>query len=319
MKDKPTKPKGSKREKKKPSAALPVVKKSVSNPKVRKKRTTNPADYIFIEDEAQGFFESLNVIRGILRQQKADRLVETNYAPSSFPSIAQIKQRLVSVFMDIEDLPVRAFSKEFGWFFQATALWVFQTLPIHEDIFKDVGDRKVFDKICALFKREWDRRTKSPDRRSAAAREAYQRECKNAIFETIILHEAGIRKHWLRPTLMPEERWGSPSGKANWHLWIRNLLSDMHKSGELFRYNDDTPAKNNFAGSRAKSRDRFFLEVYNISLNFMQPVFQSTARMLYSRYTQQPCPEPFNVYIFIDLLCKMHPEIVPQRPPAQTA
>lgn len=320
MKAKPTKPKGGKGGKKKESVKQPAVKKSVAKSKVRKRRNSNPEDLIFIEDEAEPFFERLTVIRGILRQQKADHLHANHYSAAAYPSLPQIEQSLESVLLDIEGLSTRGLTKEFAWLCQAVALWIFQMLPIHEDEFEDVARFRMSDKIFTLYKREWDKRAKSPNRKSAAIREGYQAACKQAIIEAVILHEAGIRKHWLRPqTPMPAERWGSDQGKANWHAWIRTFLAGMHKSGELFRLHSNSPAKGDFAGARAKSRDQFFSELYIISLNFMQPVFKSTARLLYSHYAKKPCPEPFNTRLFIDLLCRMHPEIAPQRPPTQTA
>ncbi len=286
-------------------------KKTVAEkPSVKKKRVREETPFVFIECDAEEFFERLHVLKGILRQQKTDQLRESNFSASVFPDLHVIENRLVRLFLDLEDLPIRGFANEFGWFGQAMALWIHQIIPIYEDDFEDVKKHGVSDKIFAYFKQEWDRRAKSPDRKAAAIRDSYQAACKQAMLGAIILHEGGVRKHWLRPSVpMPVERWGSTEGKANWQTWIRAFLTELHKSGELFRYYSGTPAKEDFAGARAKSRDRFFSELYIISINFMQPVLQSTARMLYTLYSGRGCPEPFKQQMFIDLVRNLHPEV----------
>lgn len=297
MKAKPTKAKKGK-----------VVKKNVVVKATKKRAKKSP--FIFIDDASEDFFERLTVLRGILRGERNDKAKVSGNLHLAFTPMGEIERKFGSLLNDLQDLPIREHSKECALFYQAMALEIFQMVPFFEEEFPDFQKHGIFDRICTLFKLEWDKKDKSPDRKAAASREEYQAACNDAIMESILLHEYGLRKHWHRRIEMPQERWGSPEGKKGWQVWIRNLLSDMHKSGELFRFRTESAAKNSRPGSRSQVREGFFESMYILSIENLQRALDSTARLLYLRYTGQPCPEPFNRSIFIDLASRMHPEIL---------
>lgn len=270
---------------------------------------TKREPFVILDDADEVFLERLSVIRGILRGERNDKAQASGNPLSAFTPLMEIERKLASLLNDLQDLPIRQHSKECAWFYKALALEVLQMVPFFEEEFPDFQKYGLFDRVCTIFKLEWDKKEKSPDRKAAASRESYRDACNDAILEAILLHEGGLNKHWHRLVEMPKERWGTPEGKKGWQVWIRNLLSDMHKSGELFRFRKSV-AQSSRPGSRSQVREDFFESMYILSIKNLQRALDSTSRLFYLRYSGHSCPEPFNRSIFIDLVCRLHPEIL---------